>query len=546
MISFIHGQNGAAKQTSQNALVTICRQDEYYPVWEAMCRPSWERYCTLHGFDLIVVTGRLDSSGRGGSRSPSWDKLLVLDQPWAQNYERMVWLGEDVVISRYAPNILQSVPDPVKIGVCASGGQMSDAEKHIYIERVYNRQFPPENGLLAWRLYCQSVLEGIGLPASTDMFSRGVLVLSPRHHAAMLGQVYNGDQDSSLHEQPFISAEICTRGLAQMLSPRFGWSVHEALELGFVERPSHPVTSKLLEQLVFVLRNEIAKAYFLDFAGSRPLMSLLYQAGIRSLEDVPSSPSAQPQAFGTSDGDYISPGLSTVRPDVHFPQMTVGNPQNCPWPYLRRNSPHNWYIDRRWPAIGFVSRDEAHILYNTALQAAGMPALEIGAFMGWSACHLALAGVDLDVIDPLLGDPSGLEFVSSSLRSADVLDRCHLIGGMSPEAVEELAQRSNKRWNLIFIDGDHEGEAPRLDAEICIKYAADDCIILFHDLYAPAVAEGLRFLHREGWPIRIYNTSQVMGVAWRGAMQPIQHVADPRLGTSLPPHLHDLLEVSQA
>jgi hypothetical protein len=37
-----------------------------------------------------------------------------------------------------------------------------------------------------------------------------------------------------------------------------------------------------------------------------------------------------------------------------------------------------------------------------------------------------------------------------------------------------------------------------------------------------------------------------MGVAWRGAMQPIRHVADPRLGTSLPPHLQDLLAVSQA
>jgi predicted O-methyltransferase YrrM len=546
MISFIHGRNGEAKQQFQNALVTICRRDEYYPVWEAMCRPSWEHYCALHGVDLIVVTGRLDSSERGDSRSPSWEKLLVLEEPWAQNYERVVWLGEEVVISRHAPNILRSVPDPAKVGVCASGGQMSDAERHIYMERLYNRQFPLENGLLAWRLHGQSVLEGLGLPTSTDMFSRGVFVFSPRHHAAMLRDVYEGDRDSSLHEQPFISAEIGARGLAEILSPRFGWNVHEAIELGFAERPSHPVTSKLLEQLVFVLRNEIAKAYFLDFLGSRPLLSLLYQAGIRSLEDMLPSPSLQQRAPGSSDGDYISPGLSTVRPDIHFPQMTIGNPQNCPWPYLRRDSPHNWYIDRRWPAIGFVSRDEAHILYNTALQAAGMPALEIGAFMGWSACHLALAGVDLDVIDPLLSDRAGLELVSSSLRSAGVLDRCNLIGGLSPTAVDELAQARNKRWNLIFIDGDHEGEAPHRDTEVCIKYAADDCIILFHDLYAPAVAEGLRFLHREGWPIRIYNTSQVMGVAWRGAMRPIRHVADPRLGASLPPHLQDLLEVSQA
>ena len=109
-----------------------------------------------------------------------------------QNYERIVWLREEAVISQRAPNILQSVSDPAKIGVCASGGQMSVAEKHIYMERMNNWQFAPENGPLVWRLPYKSVFDSAGLPASTDMFSRGVFVFSPRYHAAMLRDLYNG------------------------------------------------------------------------------------------------------------------------------------------------------------------------------------------------------------------------------------------------------------------------------------------------------------------------------------------------------------------
>ena len=101
-------------------------------------------------------------------------------------------------------------------------------------------------------------------------------------------------------------------------------------------------------------------------------------------------------------GDYVSPGLKVILPDAYFPNMIVGDTQTCSWPYLRREIKHNWYVDRRANSVGFLSRDEAHILYNTALQFKGKKALEIGCWLGWSACHLALAGVELDVVDPLL------------------------------------------------------------------------------------------------------------------------------------------------
>lgn len=236
-------------------------------------------------------------------------------------------------------------------------------------------------------------------------------------------------------------------------------------------------------------------------------------------------------------GDYVSPGFEVVHLDRCFPNLTLGNPDDCPWIYLRREIPHNWYVDRRFPYVGFLSRDEAHILYNNALQFQGKKALEIGCWMGWSACHLAKSGVELDVIDPLLAQPLQSESVTHSLQAAGVLDSVRLHPGFSPGKVEQLAREQNSPWSLIFIDGDHEGMAPLQDAIACEPFAAADAAILFHDLASPDVARGLEYLRQRGWQTMVYQTMQIMGIAWRGNVYPVQHQPDPSVAWSLPDHL---------
>jgi predicted O-methyltransferase YrrM len=188
--------------------------------------------------------------------------------------------------------------------------------------------------------------------------------------------------------------------------------------------------------------------------------------------------------------------------------------------------------------VGFLSRDEAMILYNTALAMRGKPALEIGCWLGWSACHLARGGVTLDVIDPLLKQPEFKASVCDSLRAASVLASVNLVAGKSPDAVEQLAA-TGRRWALLFIDGDHDGTAPVHDAEVCARFAEDDALILFHDLASPDVAAGLRYLRHRGWKTLVYQTMQIMGVAWRGSVRPVDHVPDPAVAWELPRHLED-------
>src|SRR5271156_4382905 len=113
-----------------------------------------------------------------------------------------------------------------------------------------------------------------------------------------------------------------------------------------------------------------------------------------------------PMATERNRHDYISPGFQIVRPDAAFPNLAIRDPSDHPWTYLRRQIPHHFYHDKRHPIVGFLSRDEAALLHNIALPFAGKRALEIGCWLGWSACHLALAGVELDIIDPKLDRPT--------------------------------------------------------------------------------------------------------------------------------------------
>lgn len=236
-------------------------------------------------------------------------------------------------------------------------------------------------------------------------------------------------------------------------------------------------------------------------------------------------------------GDYVSPGLDLVLPDVGFPDMIVGDMSVNDWPYLRRDIHHNWYVDRYSPTVGFVSRDEAAILYNTAKRFAGRPCLEIGCWRGWSTAHIALGCGALDVIDPILADDAHLAAVRAALARAGALDRVRFHPRPSPEEVHALFERTRRRWAFAFIDGDHEGDGPLNDAEAVARYAAADALVLFHDLLSPDVARGLGFFRDAGWRTMIYQTVQIMGVAWRGAVEPVAHIPDPAQRWWSPLHL---------
>jgi hypothetical protein len=210
-------------------------------------------------------------------------------------------------------------------------------------------------------------------------------------------------------------------------------------------------------------------------------------------------------------------------------------------PFLRREIRHAWYVDRRWPGIGFLTRDEAVLLYNLALQFRGRRALAIGCGLGWSVCHLALVGVEVDVVDQVLKDPIIRANVEESLTAAGVQGIVTLHSGCTLEAIDSLAERGERRWSLCFVDGSDEGDIPLRHAQACERWATDDALVIFHKLAVLAVADGWAYLGRRGWRLHVYQTIQGMGIAWRGNVTLLEHQPDPNVNWTLPQSLRRFL-----
>lgn len=85
-------------RANRNAIVSLCIGNDYVALWEHLCRHGWQTYADANHYDLIVISEPIDQSERGRSRSLAWQKLLVLDQDWAQKYQQIVWIDADIVI----------------------------------------------------------------------------------------------------------------------------------------------------------------------------------------------------------------------------------------------------------------------------------------------------------------------------------------------------------------------------------------------------------------------------------------------------------------
>jgi hypothetical protein len=221
--------------------------------------------------------------------------------------------------------------------------------------------------------------------------------------------------------------------------------------------------------------------------------------------------------------DYVSAGLETLPASVesHFPEMEYAS---CFNPYLR----HRGRRDRRFPSVGWATWDEATLLYNYGLKLRGREFLEIGCWVGWSTVVLALAGVRLTSVDPVLaGAPQG-EACRASLANAGLTSVVELSGEPSPAGVDALASRG-RRWTGFFIDGDHEGDAPMRDAQQCARLAEPDSVILLHDAVQENIASTLYWLRDAGWKVGVHYTSQFIAVAYRGNFTPLAHTPDPRV-----------------
>lgn len=238
--------------------------------------------------------------------------------------------------------------------------------------------------------------------------------------------------------------------------------------------------------------------------------------------------------------DYTPPGMAS--PDLLklFPHALPENPWRVDWPYLRKEVPHVWRSDSQnqtgYPT-GNASFEEATCLFAIASLFRGKRGLEIGTHFGWTGAHLLAAGLNLDCVDPEFADPAREASVRAAFDAIPGKASYRLWAGLSPGIVPTARAAAPEKWSFAFIDGSHDGDGPRNDARAVLENLADDAIVVLHDLTSPFVERGLAVFHEAGFSVRLLNTMQILGVAWRGDVHPPQHVADPNVPLIFAPHL---------
>jgi hypothetical protein len=177
------------------------------------------------------------------------------------------------------------------------------------------------------------------------------------------------------------------------------------------------------------------------------------------------------------------------------------------------------------PRCGFMSHDEAAILYNCAKQVGGRW-IDIGSRFGWTTAHLIEAkcqvwAVDREYCNPQFKDRA-IENLSHWPRSSYVL--------VDVTAQDFLSGGTGGIEGFV-IDGDHDDPQPLLDAKGCLRLANPNpaAVFVFHDFYGKPIRDGVNFLIDQGLKCRIYDTPNGMAVCWRGEFTPPHHVPDPKI-----------------
>ncbi len=244
--------------------------------------------------------------------------------------------------------------------------------------------------------------------------------------------------------------------------------------------------------------------------------------------------------------DYVPSGMPDPKLLKLFPFAEEENPWAVDWPHLRPSVPHKFRSDTRNErafTIGNASYEEAVCLHAVAVQFSGRRGLEIGTHFGWTGAHLRAAGLELDLVDPEFSNPDRVKAVEDVLKAAPCPETFRTWAGYSPDCLAEVRTAADEPWSFCFIDGNHDGDAPENDAKGVLGYCAEDAVVMFHDMTSPDVARGLAVFQDAGWNVGLFNTMQVLGVAWRGEVKIPMHNQDPNMVRLFYPHLtrYDLI-----
>lgn len=283
----------------KKALVTLAIGKSYELMFEKLCRRFWSAYADNHNFDIVVLKNHLDISEKAQSRSPAWQKCLILSQPEVREYDQVVWVDSDILINPNSPDITENVLIE-KIGAVDAYATPSKDEFDNMIQRLY--KFWTDTGAsYIDNLTAKDFYQKFGLSGEFEsVIQTGCMVLSPKHHKELLEHVYYSYEDKGTsswnYEMRPLSYEILANNYEYWLSPKFNmsWPLIKQFSYPFLNKKNN--TAKKIMKKIGVDPNSklISKCvttaflnnYFLHFAGRTTEDMKYVDKKIKSVFDI--------------------------------------------------------------------------------------------------------------------------------------------------------------------------------------------------------------------------------------------------------------------
>jgi hypothetical protein len=267
------------------AIVTLACGNKYQKRFQQYCYANWKAYADRHGLGLLVYEDLLDHSPRALSRSPAWQKCLVIQAETCHKYDQVVWIDADIVInSTTAPHVFEGISaneiGAVKDFDYPSRDKYRERLGHLYqrweaLGIKYVRNLTPQEFMMNW-----------GLPPTKDVVQTGVLVASPEIHGPLFKRTYDVYEDKGEgmwnYEMRPLSYELLTGSTVKWLDPRFnvitsfGVRDEDLNSFQGVHGPFEPALCHARQLKVTDIHKRLFEdSYFLHFAGRQRDMVFL-------------------------------------------------------------------------------------------------------------------------------------------------------------------------------------------------------------------------------------------------------------------------------
>ena len=197
-------------------LVTIAIGEKYLLEYNNLFRESQINYALKHGYDFKVITEFLDEYIKKKS-TISFNKLLLCNQEWSNDYDFIVFIDADIIINVNSPPIHNCIDYENCIGIIDEQTQPSK-ERRLKIQKK-----------VGWETNARDYYKLCGFDIQTDMIlNTGVLVFQPKIHKDFLQNIYNKYVIQSIthysgfhYEQSCIGYEIQQAKLYKILDNKF-------------------------------------------------------------------------------------------------------------------------------------------------------------------------------------------------------------------------------------------------------------------------------------------------------------------------------------